>query len=130
MINDIIIILTFTGFVFAIGYVSWRINSKYIFTTSFNEKISTHRLTKVLNKVQEKEDFHYRVHDFRHTFCSNLIVDEKVIVETKVVTAFNDNHFAQILGYLAITDLRVGLLLNFKHACPPIELRWLPIFNR
>jgi hypothetical protein len=42
MINDIIIILTFTGFVFAIGYVSWRINSKYIWAeehhTPFEEE--------------------------------------------------------------------------------------------
>ena len=47
---------------------------------------------------------------------TDLIVEQKVIVDTKVVDAFNDTHHAQVLGYLSITGLQVGLLLNFKHA--------------
>jgi GxxExxY protein len=50
----------------------------------------------------------------------DLIVDGRVIVDTKVVSAFNKTHTAQMLGYLAITGLEVGLLLNFKHAA----LKW------
>jgi GxxExxY protein len=50
----------------------------------------------------------------------DLIVDGKVIVDTKVVTAWVETHSAQMLGYLAITELEVGLLLNFKHA----KLEW------
>ncbi|MFU8894361.1 MAG: GxxExxY protein [Luteolibacter sp.] len=46
----------------------------------------------------------------------DLIVEEKVIVDLKVVEAFNDSHISQMLGYLNITNLEVGLLLNFKHA--------------
>ena len=48
------------------------------------------------------------------TLNPDLIVDELVIVDTKVVTAFNDTHMAQMLGYLNITGLRLALLLNFK----------------
>jgi GxxExxY protein len=44
----------------------------------------------------------------------DLIVDERVIVDTKVVTALNKTHMAQMLGYLNITELRLALLLNFK----------------
>jgi len=33
-----------------------------------------------------------------------------------VVSAFNDTHIAQMLGYLNITGLEVALLLNFKEA--------------
>jgi len=33
-----------------------------------------------------------------------------------VVTTFNDTHYAQMLGYLNITDLEVALLINFKEA--------------
>ena len=50
----------------------------------------------------------------------DLIVDAAVIVDTKVVTAFNDSHIAQMLGYLNITGLQVALLLNFKEA----KLHW------
>jgi GxxExxY protein len=39
-----------------------------------------------------------------------------VIADPKVVTAFNDSHIAQMLGYLNITGLEVALLLNFKGA--------------
>ena len=43
------------------------------------------------------------------------MVDEAVIVDAKVVSDFTDAHLAQMIGYLSITGLRVGLLLNFKY---------------
>lgn len=45
----------------------------------------------------------------------DLIVDGKLIVDPKVVTAFNEAHIAQMIGYLNITGLQVALLLNFKN---------------
>ena len=54
------------------------------------------------------------------TLVPDLIVDELVIVDPKVVSAFNDNHMAQMLGYLNITNLELALLLNFKNA----KLAW------
>ena len=50
----------------------------------------------------------------------DLIVDAQVIVDPKVVTAFNETHISQMMGYLAITDLHLALLLNFKKA----KLEW------
>ncbi len=55
----------------------------------------------------------------------DLIVEGKVIADPKVVTAFNDNHIAQMLGYLNITGLGVALLLNFKEA----KLDWKRVVN-
>jgi GxxExxY protein len=46
----------------------------------------------------------------------DLIIDGKVVADPKVVTAFNDTHIAQMLGYLNITGLEVALLLNFREA--------------
>jgi len=51
----------------------------------------------------------------------DLIVNNLVIVEPKVVTAFNENHLAQMLGYLNITGLKTALLLNFKYASLQIK---------
>jgi GxxExxY protein len=48
------------------------------------------------------------------TLVPDLIVDGRLIADPKVVTAFNEAHIAQMIGYLAITDFRVALLLNFK----------------
>jgi GxxExxY protein len=47
---------------------------------------------------------------------TDLIADSKVIVETKVVDQIVDAHIAQVLSYLCITGLQVGLILNFKPA--------------
>lgn len=46
----------------------------------------------------------------------DLIVDEMVVTDPKVVVSFNDTHLAQMMGYLAITGLPLALLLNFKNA--------------
>jgi len=54
------------------------------------------------------------------TLIPDLIVDGKVIVDPKCVTEFSDTHYAQMIGYLAITGLHVALLFNFKEA----KLRW------
>ena len=54
------------------------------------------------------------------TLIPDLIVDDRVIVDTKVVEQFTDTHIAQMMGYLAITGYRLALLINFKHA----ELKW------
>ena len=47
---------------------------------------------------------------------TDLIVDSRVVVETKVVDQIIDVHIAQVLSYLSITNLKVGLILNFKPA--------------
>lgn len=54
------------------------------------------------------------------TLVPDLIVDDLVIVDPKVVSAFTDTHLAQMTGYLAITNLRLALLLNFKSS----KLEW------
>jgi GxxExxY protein len=54
------------------------------------------------------------------TLVPDLIVDDLVIVDPKVVTAFSETHVAQMLGYLNITGLELALLLNYKNA----RLEW------
>ena len=56
----------------------------------------------------------------------DLIADGKVIVDPKVVAAFNEAHVAQMVGYLAITGLELALLLNFKSA----RLEWKRVVRR
>jgi len=50
------------------------------------------------------------------TLIPDLIAFEQVIVDAKTVEKITDEHRGQVLNYLRITKLRVGLLLNFKHA--------------
>ena len=44
----------------------------------------------------------------------DLLVEQKVIVEIKAVTALDPIHSVQLLTYLRLTGLTSGLLLNFN----------------
>ena len=50
---------------------------------------------------------------FDQGFRIDLLVDDSVIVEVKSLDRFAAVHRKQLLTYLRLTDLRVGLLLNF-----------------
>jgi len=47
-------------------------------------------------------------------FRCDLIIEKKLILEVKSVEGLNNIHMAQILTYLKLTDLRLGLLINFN----------------
>ena len=46
-------------------------------------------------------------------YFSDLLVEDKVIVELKATEMLMDVHMAQIMNYLKATEIEVGLLLNF-----------------
>lgn len=46
-------------------------------------------------------------------YRADLIVEGKIIIETKVGDRINDAHEMQLLNYLRASGLRVGLILNF-----------------
>ena len=50
----------------------------------------------------------------------DLIVNDAVIVDPKVVACFTETHVAQMIGYLNVTGLDLALLINFKNA----RLEW------
>jgi GxxExxY protein len=71
--------------------------------------------------VEQQHAFpvHYRS-QYIGELVPDIVVDGDVVADPKVVSAFNDSHIAQMLGYLNITGLEVALLLNFK--C--VRLTW------
>ena len=56
----------------------------------------------------------------------DLIVNEAVIVDAKVVACFTETHVAQMIGYVSITALDLALLINFKNA----RLEWKRVLRR
>jgi GxxExxY protein len=48
------------------------------------------------------------------SYRADLIVDEKVLIEVKAVEQIISLHEMQILTYLKLSGLRVGLLMNFN----------------
>ncbi|MBC7949834.1 MAG: GxxExxY protein [Chitinophagaceae bacterium] len=47
-------------------------------------------------------------------FIPDLILADKVIIELKSVEGIEDVHHKQLLTYLRITGLKLGLLINFN----------------
>lgn len=52
-----------------------------------------------------KMDVGYRV---------DLLVENTLIIELKAVEAFTDVHLAQVLTYLKLSKIKLGLLINFN----------------
>jgi GxxExxY protein len=44
----------------------------------------------------------------------DLLVENKIVVEIKSVSAINDLHLAQVLTYLKLSGCKLGLLINFN----------------
>ena len=47
------------------------------------------------------------------TFVCDMVADKKVIIELKAIKQIKDIDRAQLLNYLKVTKLKVGLLINF-----------------
>jgi GxxExxY protein len=59
-------------------------------------------------------------HEHVGEFIPDPIAFQKVVVDTKVIDQITDYERGQMLNYLRVTRLPVGLILNFKHP----RLQW------
>jgi len=91
----------------------------------FHEKIYENALTvdfRLLSiPFQQQPEFKiaYKSTDIG-TYILDLICFEQVIVDTKTIEQITNHEVGKMLNYLKVTGLRVGLLINFKHA----KLEW------
>ena len=58
----------------------------------------------------------YKGCSVRHTFRLDLLVEGELVVEVKAVDELSSVHQAQLLTYLKLTGLRLGMLMNFNVA--------------
>ena len=63
---------------------------------------------------QKRIPVNYKGINFELGFRSDLIINKKVIIELKTVETLNSIHLAQILSYLKLTQLKLGIILNFN----------------
>ena len=47
-------------------------------------------------------------------FRADLIVEDQVVIEVKAVDKLIDIHKAQLMTYLKLSEIRLGLLINFN----------------
>ena len=62
----------------------------------------------------------YKGHDLGILYRADFIVEGAVIVEIKAMDSVSDSHRAQLLTYLRLSKLKLGLLVNF-HAFPVVK---------
>lgn len=69
---------------------------------------------KAIRQVPVSFEFEGRL--FVDAYRIDILVEEQVVLEIKSVELLAPVHFKQVLTYLKLSDLRVGLLLNFGAA--------------
>ncbi len=58
-------------------------------------------------KVKYKDVF------LKHKFYADFVVFEKIILELKSCNSINDNHIAQCLNYLKVSNNNLAIIVNF-----------------
>jgi len=70
-------------------------------------------------KQQPSSPMNYKGHEIG-VFIPDIIAFDAIVVDAKVIDRITDLERGQILNYLKITKLRVGIILNFKSS----KLEW------
>lgn len=78
-------------------------------------RILEYELTKRGLRVRREVPIPFRYDDieFDEGFRADLIVEDKVILELKSIEKTAPVHKKQVLTYLKLTDMKLGLLVNF-----------------
>jgi GxxExxY protein len=71
------------------------------------------RLRNISVQAQVQVPVLYKGCTLRNPLSLDLLVDNKVIIEVKATEQQQAVHRAQVLTYLRLTELKLGLLLNF-----------------
>ena len=56
----------------------------------------------------------YEGHKLEVGYRIDLVVEQRVVVEVKSVEALHPIHEAQLLSYIRLSGINVGLLINFN----------------
>ena len=87
----------------------------------FLEKVYENALVHELSKVGLSVEQQQRYQVMYDGVCvgeyvADIVVDHAVLVELKVARTIDNGHIAQCLNSLAVTQLPIGLVLNFSRS--------------
>ena len=66
----------------------------------------------------------YKGRTLRQVYQPDLVCFDRIVIELKAVQRLAPEHRAQVINYLTVTGLRIGLLVNFG-ASPKAEIERL-----
>ncbi|MFU8848517.1 MAG: GxxExxY protein [Opitutales bacterium] len=84
-----------------------------------NALVVEFQLRDIAYSQQEEHDVLYKTVPVGK-YVPDLISYGKIVVDTKTIEKITENERGEMLNYLRITGLKVGLIINFKHA----KLEW------
>lgn len=75
-----------------------------------------HELESVGLRVRSQVELPLKYKDFimHNAYRLDLLVEDKVIIELKSVDTINKVHHKQLITYLKLSDLKLGILVNFN----------------
>ena len=62
---------------------------------------------------EQKFEITYKGVILPHFYYADFVIAEKILFEAKACECLNDAHGRQVLNYLAVSKLQLGLLVNF-----------------
>lgn len=85
---------------------------------SVYEEILAFELTEKGLKVERQKPVPviWKERKLDHGFRTDLVVNEKVIIEIKSIEVLAPVHYKQLLTYLRLTNKKLGLLINFNES--------------
>ncbi len=80
------------------------------------ERVLAYELKNNGLRVQTQVSMNIKFKDvfIESSFIADIIVEDKVIIEVKAVTEISNIHHQQLLTYLKLTNLKLGILVNFN----------------
>ena len=84
--------------------------SEIVYKDAFEYEFKLHG---ILYEREKEYTVPYKTVILPHKFYSDFIVFDKIILEIKSKKGIVEDHYAQVMNYLAISKLEVGLLINF-----------------
>ncbi|MBI2723206.1 MAG: GxxExxY protein [Bacteroidetes bacterium] len=70
-------------------------------------------LKKIPFKREQKFEISYKDIILPHYYCADFILYNKIVLEIKAQQDVIDQHYKQVINYLAVSKLKLGLLVNF-----------------
>jgi GxxExxY protein len=68
---------------------------------------------KIIFERERKYEVEYKGTILPHYYFANFVIDGKIILEVKAQEGVLEEHYCQVINYLAVSKLKLGLLINF-----------------
>jgi GxxExxY protein len=68
------------------------------------------------NIIYSRETFYdiiYKGNLLKHKYKADFVIENKIVLEIKAISSLTDSQIKQTINYLAVSKLKLGLLINF-----------------